>query len=98
MPLLDHFHPPWRGLRHWEGFHQTWAANSARHLNRAIHEAIGTHLPVQRPFEHYLPLFAVPSVRGGSGQIWLKVFRPDAETKIRENRSGEKRQALSIPE
>src|SRR5262249_25124662 len=26
MPLLDHFHPPLLGQRHWEGFHGRWAA------------------------------------------------------------------------
>jgi hypothetical protein len=36
MPLLDHFHPPLRGPRHWEGFHHTWAANIAQHLNREV--------------------------------------------------------------
>ncbi len=25
MPLLDHFHPPLRDTRHWEGFHSRWA-------------------------------------------------------------------------
>jgi hypothetical protein len=34
MPLLDHFHPPLRGPRRWEGFHHAWAANIAQHLNR----------------------------------------------------------------
>lgn len=36
MPLLDHFHPPLRGHRHWEGFHHGWAANIAQHLNREV--------------------------------------------------------------
>ena len=36
MPLLDHFHPPLRGPRHWEGFHHAWAANIAQHLNREV--------------------------------------------------------------
>ena len=36
MPLLDHFHPPLRGPRRWEGFHHAWAANIAQHLNREI--------------------------------------------------------------
>lgn len=33
MPLLDHFHPPLAGHRHWEGFHGWWAAAMARKLN-----------------------------------------------------------------
>jgi hypothetical protein len=36
MPLLDHFHPPLRGPRHWEGFHHAWATNIAQHLNRSV--------------------------------------------------------------
>lgn len=33
MPLLDHFHPPLAGQRHWEGFHGWWAAAIAGALN-----------------------------------------------------------------
>ena len=36
MPLLDHFRPPLRGPRHWEGFHLAWAVNIAQHLNREV--------------------------------------------------------------
>lgn len=36
MPLLDHFHPPLRGPRRWEGFHHAWATNIAQHLNREV--------------------------------------------------------------
>jgi hypothetical protein len=36
MPLLDHFHPPLRGPRHWEGFHHAWATNIAQYLNREV--------------------------------------------------------------
>ena len=36
MPLLDHFHPPLRSQRHWEGFHHAWATNIAQHLNREV--------------------------------------------------------------
>jgi hypothetical protein len=34
MPLLDHFHPPLLGRRHWEGFHGWWAAEIAGSLNK----------------------------------------------------------------
>jgi hypothetical protein len=37
MPLLDHFHPPLQGHRHWEGFHGRWAA--------AISDALNEDLP-----------------------------------------------------
>lgn len=33
MPLLDHFHPPLSGRRHWDGFHGRWAAALADGLN-----------------------------------------------------------------
>jgi len=33
MPLLDHFHPPLHGPRHWEGFHHSWATFIAQQLN-----------------------------------------------------------------
>src|SRR5438876_3393904 len=36
MPLLDHFHPPLLGHRHWEGFHGWWAAAIAGDLNEKL--------------------------------------------------------------
>jgi hypothetical protein len=36
MPLLDHFHPPLLGQRHWEGFHGWWAAALAGSLNEDL--------------------------------------------------------------
>lgn len=36
MPLLDHFHPPLLGSRHWEGFYGQWAAV----LSEALHKAL----------------------------------------------------------
>ncbi len=36
MPLLDHFHPPLRGPRRWEGFHHAWATSIAQHLNQDV--------------------------------------------------------------
>jgi hypothetical protein len=36
MPLLDHFHPPLLGHRHWEGFHGWWAAAIAGNLNERL--------------------------------------------------------------
>ena len=34
--LLDHFHPPLKGRRHWTGFHSRWAGNIAADLNRRL--------------------------------------------------------------
>lgn len=36
MPLLDHFHSPLLGQRHWEGFHGWWAAALASSLNEDL--------------------------------------------------------------
>jgi hypothetical protein len=36
MPLLDHFHPPLRGPRRWEGFHNGWATYIAQQLNQQL--------------------------------------------------------------
>ena len=36
MPLLDHFHPPLLGHRHWEGFHGRWAAAISDGLNEIL--------------------------------------------------------------
>jgi hypothetical protein len=36
MPLLDHFHPPLQGRRHWEGFLGWWAAAIAGKLNENL--------------------------------------------------------------
>jgi hypothetical protein len=54
MPLLDHFHPPLSGQRHWEGFHGRWAAALADGLNEELPEeyfaefqiTLGTHVEV----------------------------------------------------
>lgn len=51
MPLLDHFHQPLSSQRPWEGFHSTWAAAIAEHLNES-------RLP-----ERYV---ALPQVRRGT--------------------------------
>lgn len=36
MPLLDHFHPPLYGRRHWTSFHHTWAVTIAERLNEVL--------------------------------------------------------------
>jgi hypothetical protein len=36
MPLLDHFHPPLLGQRHWEGFLGWWAVAMADMLNESL--------------------------------------------------------------
>src|SRR5450755_3472916 len=36
MPLLDHFHPPLLGRRHWTSFHHGWAVAIAASLNERL--------------------------------------------------------------
>lgn len=36
MPLLDHFHLPLSGRRHWHSFHNSWATYLAADLNRQL--------------------------------------------------------------
>lgn len=38
MPLLDHFHPPLKGHRHWHSFHNAWATSLAAALNQRLPE------------------------------------------------------------
>jgi hypothetical protein len=48
MPLLDHFHPPLRTRRRWEGFHHAWAGTIVNQLNeilpRSYHAEASVHL------------------------------------------------------
>ena len=39
MPLRDHFHPPLKSRRHWEGFHSAWANTIVRNLARKVYSA-----------------------------------------------------------
>lgn len=38
MVLLDHFHPPLKGRRHWHSFHNAWATLIATELNQHLPE------------------------------------------------------------
>src|SRR5438105_5887421 len=62
MPLLDHFHPPLRTRRHWEGFHGRWAS--------AIADALNEKLPAG--------YFAEPQVSvGGRVEVDVGAFDPE---------------------
>lgn len=61
MPLLDHFHSPLIDRRPWQGFHATWAANTAYHLNSGL-----------LPGEYYaMPQLHVP----GGVEVDVATFR-----------------------
>jgi hypothetical protein len=36
VPLLDHFHPPFRHERHWQGFHSLWTGSIVTQLNKEL--------------------------------------------------------------
>lgn len=70
MPLLDHFHPPLRGPRRWEGFHHAWAANIAQHLNREVLPAdyfAESEISLGPTLEIDVANFALPNGLGVSG-------------------------------
>ena len=58
MPLLDHFHPPLRVRRHWEGLHSAWANEISRRLNEVL------------PSRY----FAEPHVRVGGIEVDIRTF------------------------
>lgn len=64
MPLLDHFHPPLYGERHWESFHARWAAAIGDALNQKLlpknyfaemHVHVGSRVEVDVASFHDLP-------------------------------------------
>jgi hypothetical protein len=76
MPLLDHFHPPLSGTRHWESFHARWASALADRFNvdllpvgyfAEIQAHVGGRMEVDLgTFESELP--ARPGPARGRGQ------------------------------
>ncbi len=76
MPLLDHFHPPLQGRRHWEGFHGRWAAAMADVLNEQLpaeyfaefQVTLGTRIEVDvGTFEQVSP--GVPLMQEGTATV-----------------------------
>ncbi len=66
MPLLDHFHAPLAGVRHWESFHAAWATEIMAQLNRSVLPSnyfaegqvhIGTQIEIDVASLNTLPLF-----------------------------------------
>jgi len=75
MPLLDHFHPPLLGTRHWEGFHGWWSAAMAASLNE--------HLP-----EEYFAEFQV--TLGTRIEVDVATFSEDSEHESSDGNGGGK--------
>jgi hypothetical protein len=51
MPLLDHFHMPLSGRRHWHSFHNSWATYLAADLNRQLPQGYFAEANVQFAIE-----------------------------------------------
>jgi len=90
MPLLDHFHPPLLGHRHWEGFHGRWAV--------AISDALNENLPSEYFAEFQVTVgtsievdvatftengVSEPGQRGGATTaVQTRVWTPPAPTTV----------------
>jgi hypothetical protein len=85
MPLLDHFHPPLLGHRHWEGFHGWWAAAIAGSLNEHLLPAeyfaefqvtLGTRIEVDVATftEDHTP--EAPPPNGAATAVQTQVYAP----------------------
>jgi hypothetical protein len=85
LPLLDHFHPPLLGQRHWEGFHGWWAAALAGRLNEELlppeyfaefQVTLGTRIEVDVATftEQGTPI--IPPANGASTAVHTQVWTP----------------------
>lgn len=90
MPLLDHFHPPLLGHRHWENFHGRWAT--------AISDGLNDRLPAEYFAETQVTLGTRievdvatfsdnggperPSLDGGSTAVHTRVWAPPAPVAV----------------
>jgi hypothetical protein len=91
MPLLDHFHPPLQGRRHWEGFHGWWAAAMAESLNESLppeyfaefQVTVGTRIEVDVGTfgEEGAPGAATPSDSGATA-VQTPVWAPPAPAAV----------------
>lgn len=92
MPLLDHFHPPLSGVRHWESFHAAWAGSIADALNRDLlppgyfaeeHVHVGSRVEIDvATFDGREDTAndADPSVGGGALTLTERPWAPPAPT------------------
>src|SRR5262245_61858044 len=91
MPLLDHFHPPLQGQRHWEGFHGWWAAAIAGNLNEHLlpedyfaefQVSLGTRIEVDVATftEEETPAAAAPN--GPATAVQTQVWAPPRPTAV----------------
>src|SRR5438105_10650970 len=89
MPLLDHFHPPLFGRRHWEAFHGWWAAAMAAGLNDRLPEeyfaefqvTLGTRVEVDVATFSEAGESVSSNDNGGTG-VQTEVWAPPTPTAI----------------
>ena len=91
MPLLDHFHPPLEGRRHWEGFHGWWAAAIAGGLNENLLPAdyfaefqvkLGTRIEVDVATLHDADSLEDSGANGVATAVQTKVWEPPAPVAV----------------
>jgi hypothetical protein len=84
MPLLDHFHPPLLGHRHWEGFHGWWAAALAGNLNERLPSeyfaefqvTVGARVEVDVATFTEAGVPEAPGPDGGAAAVETRVWTP----------------------
>jgi hypothetical protein len=91
MPLLDHFHPPLQGQRHWEGFHGWWAATIAGRLNEHLlppeyfaefQVTLGTRIEVDVATFTEAEGVRPPGPNGATTAVQTSVWAPPAPTAV----------------
>jgi hypothetical protein len=91
MPLLDHFHPPLLGQRHWEGFYGQWAAAISGSLNEHLlpaeyfaefHVRLGTR--VARDIATFSEHGALPT----PAAVFPALFPDDIEVRVFSSAAG----------
>lgn len=80
--LLDHFHAPLKGRRHWTGFHSRWAGNIAVDLNRRLPEGWFAEPTVHWDVEVDVATFEeAVAIAGPSGATEAMPWEPPAPLK-----------------
>lgn len=67
MPLLDHFHLPLSGRRHWHSFHNSWATYLAADLNRQLPAGYFAEANVQFGIEIDVAAYEEPGTAPATG-------------------------------
>ncbi|MBI3426041.1 MAG: DUF4058 family protein [Acidobacteria bacterium] len=91
MALLDHFHPPLKGHRHWHSFHNAWATHIALDLNQHLPEGWFAEPNVQFGIEIDVATLEAPAttasllhlqtVQGGVSAVPQRIWTPPQPAK-----------------